>query len=362
MLVVSSAAASVAVALLAVVAAFQLALALGAPWGAAAWGGQNPGVLPTRLRVASGVAGLVIYPLLIVLVLSAAGWVSIGWLDGVGSLPMWILAGLLGLGSLANFASRSPRERIWGPVALVTAICCAILALAGPASASTTTLALPERGEVRADYLADGSPVWVIGQDDGTVRVLTGFDAHATSLRDLLWWCETAAVLEGPSSGSMYDEQGRKMGGPAPTGLAAYEVTVVGGVIQVGAPGEPPGLDDYSDRPMPDEGLRCFGLDAPVVYHTFDGWTVWDSPAEALAAEPDDRILLEGELTVDGDAVYLCAPDDCADRALAASVLASQYGDNLLGHLQGQRFIAHVRDGMLVNVARVIYPLAVPGD
>ena len=358
----TTAAAIVAVALLAVVAAVLLALALGAPWGAAAWGGQNPGVLPTRLRVASGVAGLVIYPLLIVLVLSAAGWVSIGWLDDLGSLPMWILTALLGLGALANFASRSPRERIWGPVAGAAAICCAILALAGPATAATTTLALPEGGRVRADYLADGSPVWVIGQDDGTVSVLTGFDAHATSLRNLLWWCETAAMLESPSYGSLYDEHGRKMGGPAPTGLAGYDVTVVGGVIQVGALEEPPGLDDYSDRPMPGEGLRCFGLDAPVVYHTFDGWTVWDSPAEALAAEPDDWILLEGELTVEGGAVYLCALDDCADRALAASVLASQYGENPLEHLQGQRFIAHVRDGTLVNVTRVLYPLAVPGD
>ncbi len=129
MLVVSAAAASVAIGLLVVIAVFQLALALGAPWGAAAWGGQHAGVLPRRLRIASAVAGLVIYPLVIVLVLDAVGWISVGWLNGVGSLPMWILAGLLGLGALANFASRSPRERIWGPVALVTAICCALLAL-----------------------------------------------------------------------------------------------------------------------------------------------------------------------------------------------------------------------------------------
>jgi hypothetical protein len=122
-------AAVIAVALLTVVAAFQLALAGGAPWGAAAWGGQHPGVLPRGFRIASGVAGIVIYPLLIVLVSDAVGWLSISWLDGLGSLPMWLLAGLLGLGSLANFASRSPRERIWGPVALVTALCCVILAV-----------------------------------------------------------------------------------------------------------------------------------------------------------------------------------------------------------------------------------------
>lgn len=128
-IVASTAAAIVAVALLAVVAVFQLALSLGAPWGAASWGGQNPGVLPRGLRIASGVAGIVVYPLAIVLVLDAAGWVSLPWPDGLGSLPMWILAGVLGLGGLMNLASRSPIERIWGPVALAVAACCVILAL-----------------------------------------------------------------------------------------------------------------------------------------------------------------------------------------------------------------------------------------
>ena len=41
---------------LAVVAAFQVALAAGAPWGRAAWGGQHQGRLPARLRIASAVA------------------------------------------------------------------------------------------------------------------------------------------------------------------------------------------------------------------------------------------------------------------------------------------------------------------
>ncbi|HEX7172222.1 MAG TPA: hypothetical protein VF365_06400 [Candidatus Limnocylindria bacterium] len=143
-----SIAAVVALVLLAVIVVFQLALALGAPWGAAAWGGQNPGVLPTRLRVASAVAALVVYPLIIVLVLSAAGWVEVPWLNRLGSLPMWILAALLAVGALANFASRSPRERVWGPVALAVAICCVILALGptGTDAAEATRLTLRATG------------------------------------------------------------------------------------------------------------------------------------------------------------------------------------------------------------------------
>jgi len=121
-------AAIVAVVLLGVIVVFQLALALGAPLGYAAWGGQHLGVLPRRLRIASGAAALVVYPLIILLVLASAGLIDADWLPGDGTIVMWFLAGLLALGALANFASRSPRERVWGPVALAIAACCAIIA------------------------------------------------------------------------------------------------------------------------------------------------------------------------------------------------------------------------------------------
>jgi hypothetical protein len=124
-------AAIVAVALLGVIVLFQVALALGAPLGYAAWGGRHPGVLPTRLRVASGVAALVAYPVIILAVLGAAGLIGGDWLPVDPRVLMWVLAAFLGLGAIANFASRSPRERIWGPVALAVAICCAVIAASG---------------------------------------------------------------------------------------------------------------------------------------------------------------------------------------------------------------------------------------
>lgn len=103
----------VAVMLLTFVVLFQIGLALGAPFGRAAWGGQHEGVLPTRLRIASGVSALIIYPLIAVAVLEVSGvadWDVVPWSDrGV----MWVLTGLFVLGGLANLASRSPRERYW---------------------------------------------------------------------------------------------------------------------------------------------------------------------------------------------------------------------------------------------------------
>jgi hypothetical protein len=51
---------SFAAVLLGLIAAFQLALALGMPARRMPWGGQYEGKLPTGLRITSAVAGVVI--------------------------------------------------------------------------------------------------------------------------------------------------------------------------------------------------------------------------------------------------------------------------------------------------------------
>jgi hypothetical protein len=120
-------AAWVAVALIAVLTVFQLALALGAPAGAAAWGGSHPGVLPTRLRLASALVAIFFYPVVAIELLNAAGLIDVG--VELSPLWLWVLAGLFAVGALANFASRSKNERIWGPVSLTLAVCCGVIAL-----------------------------------------------------------------------------------------------------------------------------------------------------------------------------------------------------------------------------------------
>jgi hypothetical protein len=119
----------VIVTLLAAVAVFQLALAAGAPWGAAAWGGSHPGTLPTRFRVASAVAGLVVYPVIIAALLEVGGVLQARWIPRLGPTGLWILTGFFGLGAVGNVVSRSKVERWWGPVALLVALGCAALAL-----------------------------------------------------------------------------------------------------------------------------------------------------------------------------------------------------------------------------------------
>jgi hypothetical protein len=92
------------------VAAFQLCLAAGAPWGAAAWGGQHPGVLPSRLRRASAVSAVALAGMAVVAAQEV--WPPDPWrrraLRGA--------AAYLTVGVVANAASRSPVERaIWTP-------------------------------------------------------------------------------------------------------------------------------------------------------------------------------------------------------------------------------------------------------
>ena len=105
----------IAALLLSGMAGFQIALAAGAPWGAAAWGGTNPGVLPRGLRVSSAGSGLV-YVLLAVAARSTL-------------LPaqlrrriLTVASGGMVVGTVMNLASPSKIERtLWTPVAAALA-------------------------------------------------------------------------------------------------------------------------------------------------------------------------------------------------------------------------------------------------
>lgn len=110
------------------IALFQAALALGAPFGAAAWGGAHPGPLPPKLRVASAFASSFwVSAALVVLERGGSEIVSLPpTLAGWGT---WVLVVLLPIGAIVNFASTSRWERFgWGPIALVLAGLCLVVA------------------------------------------------------------------------------------------------------------------------------------------------------------------------------------------------------------------------------------------
>lgn len=111
-----------------VVVGFQVALAAGAPWGELAMGGRYPGRLPPPMRVAAAIQGAILVVLAVV-VLDAAGIVSLGW---TGTYPwvVWLPVVFAGLSVFVNAISPSPRERrLWVPVGLVLLVTSLIVAL-----------------------------------------------------------------------------------------------------------------------------------------------------------------------------------------------------------------------------------------
>ena len=92
-------------------AAFQAALALGAPLGAHVLGGRHPGALPTRLRTFSAIAAAILVGSALV-ILARAG--AIGSPVGATGLLVpgsWAIAAFLVLNTLGNLASKSRLER-----------------------------------------------------------------------------------------------------------------------------------------------------------------------------------------------------------------------------------------------------------
>jgi hypothetical protein len=113
------------------IAAFQAALALGAPLGRAAWGGIHAR-LPVKLRVASALA-VGVWVLAALIILGRAGaWVS-PLPPAFARWGTWILFGVNLLAALVNFASHSSWERfLWAPAALILAVLCLVVALSEP--------------------------------------------------------------------------------------------------------------------------------------------------------------------------------------------------------------------------------------
>lgn len=117
------------------IAAFQIALALGAPMGQAAWGGNHQGQLPAGLRVGSAIV-VGVYVLAALIVLGRAGGAVVQLPQALFRWGIWVLVVMLPIGALMNFASPSNWERfLWGPVALVLGVLCFFVARNGPAPA-----------------------------------------------------------------------------------------------------------------------------------------------------------------------------------------------------------------------------------
>ncbi|BDP99996.1 hypothetical protein [Aquiluna sp. KACHI24] len=110
-------------------ALFQLAIALGAPLGEYAYGGQREGKLPTPYRVASGISFLVM------IAISGHYLAQTGILTPLlsaqqNAIVNWVLVGFASLAALMNNITKSQKEkRLWGSTTLAMLLSAVLVAL-----------------------------------------------------------------------------------------------------------------------------------------------------------------------------------------------------------------------------------------
>jgi hypothetical protein len=111
------------------VVAFQVALALGAPWGGYAMRGAFPGRFPARLRVAAVVQGAILTGT-IALVLARAG-LALPELSDPARWLTWVVVAIALVALVLNAITPSAGERrIWVPVTLAMLVSSLVVALA----------------------------------------------------------------------------------------------------------------------------------------------------------------------------------------------------------------------------------------
>lgn len=169
------------------------------------------------------------------------------------------------------------------------------LRIPDPADAPQPTAAvldLPAVGEASAEWLEDGTPVFVARHDDGQVTVVQALSTHQLwGLDKMIGWCPSSRTFDDVQHGSQWNERGTYIGGPAPTGLVTYDATVRGDAVHVGQHRAPhprsagPGDREHVGplcRWAADGNLDAPGYsdDPPVVFHTPD-----DAPLPRVAPE-----------------------------------------------------------------------------
>ena len=109
------------------VAAFQIALAGGAPWGAFAMGGAFPGQFPPALRIAALIQAALLVGMAAV-VLARADLILTRW-SRVSRWLVWFVVAFAALSLVLNLITPSAGERaIWAPTALLLLISSSIVA------------------------------------------------------------------------------------------------------------------------------------------------------------------------------------------------------------------------------------------
>ena len=110
------------------VVAFQIALAVGVPWGEYAMGGAFPGQFPPALRIAALIQAMLLAALAAI-VMARAGLILNGWLRRAHWL-VWVVVAFAAVSFVLNMITPNGGERaIWAPVALLLLLSSMIVAI-----------------------------------------------------------------------------------------------------------------------------------------------------------------------------------------------------------------------------------------
>jgi len=125
----------IAAVLFGLLAALQMALALGAPLGNIVYGGRVASAgdaLPGPWRIASGAAALVLVGFAWI-ILARGGVLTTSVSSTVVTVLAWMVVAYMAINTAMNLASRDRIERyLLGGVTAVLVVLCAIVAAAGP--------------------------------------------------------------------------------------------------------------------------------------------------------------------------------------------------------------------------------------
>jgi hypothetical protein len=127
--------ATVAAVLFGAMALFQLALAVGAPWGAFAYGGRaarDDGTLMPAYRLSSAVAAVMLV-LFAVVILTRGGVIGSSGDSTLVTVMSWVIVAFMAINTPMNLLGKHWIERyVFGAITVVLVVLCAIVAVAGP--------------------------------------------------------------------------------------------------------------------------------------------------------------------------------------------------------------------------------------
>ena len=199
--------------------------------------------------------------------------------------------------------------------------------------AGSQQVRVPALGDAAAVFLADGRPVFIVHHEDGTVSVVDAFSTHTPfGVGTLVGWCAATRTFDDLQHGSTFDEHGRYILGPAPSGLVTFETTDLGttpATEQVGARQLPAPRTELG---TPFSGPPCMSP-AEAIVHRIGRGQLTDSPAAAARGTLGRWMAVAGVLVVTpDDAARLCSSGDATITIGPSCALVSGVdGSGLLG-------------------------------